>query len=79
MAKKKSEIKVSSDLQRSELERLALETSEVKAIIKDNEVKKIIVVFQVGLLILFFNKKNILFGFDCFCSLWMLFFTTLPS
>ena len=42
--KKKSEIKVSSDLQRSELERLALETSEVKAIIKDNEVKKIIVV-----------------------------------
>ena len=43
-SKKKSEINVSSYLKWSELGRLALETSEVKAIIKDNEVKKIIVV-----------------------------------
>ena len=42
--KKRSEIKVSSDMDKSELEKLALNTKEVKAIIDDRQVKKIIVV-----------------------------------
>ena len=42
--KKRSEIKVSADMDKSELEELVLNAEEVKAIINDSHVKKIIVV-----------------------------------
>jgi leucyl-tRNA synthetase len=42
--KKRSEILVSVDLEKDKIEKLALELPEVKAIIKDSKVKKIIVV-----------------------------------